>query len=412
MANRWYNRPHNLQRLLLAEIGVAGFGALEVTRRLFNGDSQWYTGFRGSSSDERPNTALDDWFESLFTSYSGLGDSFTTPEQAKVGQKRQRDGKAKKKLEISPADKSSNKRKEPPTSIEPPPKRPNLAIMSRQPQNATGFGASRSDQLKPFGATANQVPDYFTFRGKSVIYKQIDLNSRNTAGAPTNTVTTAQGIRLRLNSPADINLSTTGTDVNNVPLKGFTTWKAFYTHYRVIETKVSIYFNRRRWSIFTNTSAATSAANNIDHFYDDTPLVAGFVCDPSARLNDTLTGKDWRSILVGKHVASKYLTGGQQTGFNYTYTPESWDMSLQTAQKDQFWTPVDLNPPSQDLLYIFVAPCNANCTGTVDISIEVEMTVQMRELNTTELGKLYTTDALITTADNTNTTENMEGDAT
>lgn len=406
---RWLNRPQNLQRVFIGQLGFVGLGALEGSRRLLNGDYQWYTGFRGDKSNERPNTVVDDWFDNLFTKFGTSGDSFVTPEQAKPGQKRLRDGGARKRLDISPAD---NKRKRDPpvdpSSVKRPRVAPEVSLAmpdaSTETNNHTGTG--KENGLKPYGATSNYLPDYFTFRGTSTIWKKFDGTARGDSGAPANAVNSSQSIRIRLNSPADINLTTTGSNDSNAPLKGFSHWKTTYSHYRVIKTEVKIYFNRRRWELAK--PSGTTAAETVAHYYDDTPYMVGFVCDPSGRLGTNLDSKSFHAILKGKHVAHKYLIGGQQTGFSYTYVPESWDMSLPVQQRDQFWTPVSTNPTSSDIMIIYVAPVDLNATAAIDCIVEVEMTVQMRELNDSILAGLYTVDSLIATADVTTTTEDME----
>lgn len=386
-------RPQNLQRLLIAEIAVAGLGALETARWTLGGDHQWYTGY---ADRERPDTAYDQFWDNLFTKYTGLEDNFVTPEQAKPGEKRLRDGKAKKSL-FSPEDESKKRIRGPEPNIpSPDPKRPRQSV--NMPQlGVADVGPGNEDNLKPYGSTALIRPDYFTFRGRTMVTDELQLNSRNNDGSPQNTISTSRILRIRLNSPADINLNVTGAAEGNRPIKGFKDWSTYYTHYRVIKTEVKCYFNRRRWAI---ALTGATAVNNVINFYDDTPAVCGFVCDPSGRLGTTLAGKDYRALLQGKHVAHKYIIGGQQAGFTYTYTPEQWDASLNNQQTTAFWTEVTKNPINNDVLCFFVAPCAGNCTGNVDCIVEVEQTIQMREFNDTTLGGIYTQDTVISTADN------------
>lgn len=51
---RWINRPQNLQRVFIGQLGVVGLGALEGSRRLLNGDLQWYLG--ASGDNPRPDS--------------------------------------------------------------------------------------------------------------------------------------------------------------------------------------------------------------------------------------------------------------------------------------------------------------------------------------------------------------------
>lgn len=244
MARRWYNRPHNLQRIYLAQLGVTGFGALEGTRRILNGDYQFYSGYAGSKP--RLNSHWDSFWSTVFGE-----DDFVTPEKlpAKVGQKRDRDSKARKGLQISPDDKSLHmrRRSDGPTGSN---KRfrgsaSGLAMALR---NTTGENkpGREEDPVIPFGPPANVLAPYHTFKGRNVVYTEFDMGSiLETTGAVSASSKYTKAMRIRLNSPNDVNPIVSGTDQFNKSMNGWDLWKSYYQYWKLISTNVKITFIRR-----------------------------------------------------------------------------------------------------------------------------------------------------------------------
>lgn len=390
---RWINRPQNLQRVFIGQLGFVGLGALEGSRRLLNGDLQWYLG--ASGDNPRPDSPWDKFWSSAFGETSG--DNFITPEKDP-------NQRPSKKSKISPPEKSMKRKREVFAPEIEAPKRlrgaPSATAMGSVAEGRSSVGYE--DPIKPHPKPANVIPDTFTFKGRNVVQTSHIYGSRvYTTGAVTGAVSvdTCKLVSLRLNSPVDVNLTTTSADNSNVTLNGWDTWKQYYTHYSLIETKVSIHFFRRRNNVF-QTTAVDSNSSALADFYDDIPLCVGFLCDPSNRLGATvLAGLNFKKIVIGPHVAHQYIMGGERATFSYTYTPGSWDSAIENVQQDGIWTPTSQNPTTLDYMHVFSTPVGANATGELDIIIEVEQVVQMRQYTLTTLAGLYNHDTRIAGAD-------------
>ena len=391
---RWINRPQNLQRVFIGQLGVVGLGALEGSRRLLNGDLQWY--FGASGDNPRPDSAWDKFWSTAFGETSG--DNFITPEKDP-------NQRPSKKSKISPPEKSMKRKREVFAPEIEAPKR-----LRGAPSTATAMGSvaegrinrGYEDPIKPHPKPANVIPDTFTFKGRNVVQtSHLYADRVASTGAIQNAVSvdTCKVVSLRLNSPADVNLTTTGADNSNVPINGWDTWKSYYTHYSLIETRVKVHFFRRRNNIFQST-AVSSDSNARGDFYDDIPICVGFVCDPSNRLGATvLAGLNFKKIIIGPHVAHQYLMGGERCSFSYVYTPGSWDSAIENVQQDGIWTPTSQNPTTNDYFHIFSNAVGANAAGELDIVVELEQTVQMRQYTLTTLTALYNHDTRIAGAD-------------
>lgn len=390
---RWINRPQNLQRIFIGQLGFVGLGALEGSRRLLNGDLQWYLG--ASGENPRPDSPWDKFWSAAFGETSG--DNFVTPEKDP-------NLRPSKKSKISPPEKSMKRKREVFAPVIEAPKRlrgaPSTAGMGSVAEGRSSVGYE--DPIKPHPKPANVIPDTFTFKGRNVIQTSHVYGSRvYTSGAVTGAVSvdTSKVVSLRLNSPVDTNLTTTTADNSNVALNGWDTWKQYYTHYSLIETKVKIHFFRRRKNVY-QTSNVDHNDSALGDFYDDIPLCVGFLCDPSNRLGATvLSGLNFRKVIIGPHVAHQYLMGGERCTLSYTYTPGSWDSAIENVQQDGIWTPTSQNPTTLDYMHVFSNPIGANATGELDIIIEVEQTVQMRQYTLTTLAGLYNLDTRIAGAD-------------
>lgn len=143
----------------------------------------------------------------------------------------------------------------------------------------------------------------------------------------------------------------------------------------------------------TGTTAITQAVG--PDYFNGFPWMVGFVCDPSNRLGSHFTGKTFRDILVGKHQHMEWLQHGMLR-MSYNYTPESWDRSIETAQEDGLWTPIASNPSCVDCLKIICVPYDTNNVGFIDVIVELEMTVQMRQMNNATLqGEYANTDTAV-----------------
>jgi hypothetical protein len=395
MANRWYNRPDNLRRIWFGQLGAVTVGTLEASRRLLGGDYQWYT---GPGIKDRPDSAWDKfWSETVFGETE-----FVTPDKlpqdSVLGKRLRGESKAKRNI-ISP-DQSNKKRSSDTILSDRPSKRPHLLDTVRIMSDRThkGPGTNEDPVIPPPKKISNVAPDYFTFKGRVVIYKQYSLSTVDrSTGVNSNTAKLYQEVRIRLNSPADINLDLTSGDESNKELNGFDKWKTFYSHYRVLRTNVRVTFMRRE-----GITADKDTAGSTDLGGWSIPVIVGFVCDPSARLSIADT-KDYRPLLAGKHIAHDYLGKGGRTSFTYSYTPESWDQSIERVAEDGIWTPTSKNPSSNDLLHIFCMPASTYCAGDVQAFIEVEQEVQMKQYTDTFLNDIYGSAAPAGTADNMNT---------
>ena len=81
---------------------------------------------------------------------------------------------------------------------------------------------------------------------------------------------------------------------------------------------------------------------------------------------------------------------------SYNYTPDSWDRSIETAQEDGLWTAISANPSCVDCLKIICAPLSDQNVGFIDVIVELEMTVQMRQMNNSTLqGEYANTDTAV-----------------
>lgn len=81
---------------------------------------------------------------------------------------------------------------------------------------------------------------------------------------------------------------------------------------------------------------------------------------------------------------------------SYNYTPDSWDRSIETAQEDGLWTAIASNPSCVDCLKVICAPLSTNNVGEIDVIVELEMTVQMRQMNNSTLqGEYANTDTAV-----------------
>lgn len=392
MAHRWYNRPDNLRRIWFAQLGAVTVGTLEASRRLLGGDYQWYT---GPGIKDRPDSAWDRfWSETVFGETE-----FVTPDKlpqdSVLGKRARGENKAKRNI-ISP-DQANKKRSSDTVLSDRPSKRPNLLDTARKMSMPThkGPGGNEDPVIPPPKRVSNVAPDYFTFKGRVVIYKQYSLCSvERSTGVNSNNAKLYQEVRIRLNSPADINLDLTTADESNKELNGFDKWKTFYSHYRVLRTNVRVTFMRREGLTADKDNAGTSEICGWS-----IPVIVGFVCDPSARLSIADT-KDYRPLLAGKHIAHDYLGKGGRTSFTYTYTPEAWDQSIERVAEDGIWTPTSKNPSSNDLLHIFCMPSSTYCAGDIQCFIEVEQEVQMKQYTDTFLNDIYGSAAPAGTADN------------
>lgn len=396
MPQRWYNRPQNLQRIFIGQLGFVGLGALEGSRRLLNGDLQWYLG--ASGDNPRPDSRWDKFWSSTFGETSG--DSFVTPEKdAKPGQKRLRDGKGK---QISPPEKSMKRKREIDFNPAPAPTRPNKIIaLSMSRENATG-GPGSEDPIQPFTNPPNVINDVYTFKGRNVFQAVFQLGDRSAADGSVSTppsLGTSQVLSIRVNAPGDPNLtvSANNSSDNNRPINGWDIWKTHFTHYSVISTKINVQFFRKRKNPVQLTAVSGSTYGD---FYDDAPMVVGFICDPSNRFGAAeVVQRGFKSLLLGPHVAHQYLMGGERCNFSYTYTPNMWDSAIENAQEDGIWTVTSLNPTTLDYMHFFASPTNAFCTGEIDVIVEMETTVQMKQLTIDTLKNLYMPEAWISTAD-------------
>lgn len=272
---------------------------------------------------------------------------------------------------------------------------PSIAAPTPAPSTAAqastmGNPMGQEDAVKPVGSVSNYAPDYFTFKGKSV-------HSFSHSGATVNTTTGAVGTDAalgyrdyRLNSASDPNLTTTGTGTYNTMVNGFEIWKTYYDYYRVLGTKVKLTFMKREYILdavqLDGTSAITSALGA--SYYNGFPWMVGFVADPSNRLGSYFTGKLFSDIVVGKHQHMEWLQHGRLT-MDYEYTPEAWDRSIETAQEDGLWTAVSANPSCIDCLKVIVAPFSDRNAGFIDVIVEIEQTVQMRQMNDATLQGEY-----------------------
>ena len=391
---RWINRPQNLQRVFIGQLGVVGLGALEGSRRLLNGDLQWY--FGASGDNPRPDSPWDKFWSTAFGETSG--DNFITPEKDP-------NQRPSKKSKISPPEKSMKRKREVFAPEIEAPKR-----LRGAPSTATAMGSvaegrinkGYEDPIKPHPKPANVIPDTFTFKGRNVVQtSHIYADRAAETGAIQNAVSVdiCKVVSLRLNSPADVNLTTTGVNNSNVPINGWDTWKSYYTHYSLIETRVKVHFFRRRNNIFQSTAVSNDSYARAD-FYDDIPICVGFVCDPSNRLGATVLGNlNFKKIIIGPHVAHQYLMGGERCTFSYVYTPGSWDSAIENVQQDGIWTPTSQNPTTNDYFHIFSNAIGANAAGELDIVVELEQTVQMRQYTLTTLTALYNHDTRVAGAD-------------
>lgn len=260
-----------------------------------------------------------------------------------------------------------------------------------------GNPMGQEDPVKPVGAVANYAPDYFTFKGKSV---HCFMASGATVNSTTGAVTADCALTykdFRLNSASDPNLTLTGSDSNNSMINGFEIWKTYYDYYRVLGCQVNLTFMKREIKynqvISGGTTAITQAVG--PDYYNGFPWMVGFVCDPSNRLGSHFSGKTYRDILVGKHQHMEWLQHGMLR-MSYNYTPESWDRSIETAQEDGLWTAIASNPSCVDCLKIICAPLGNQNVGNIDVIVELEMTVQMRQMNNSTLqGEYANTDTAV-----------------
>lgn len=397
---RWINRPQNLQRVFIGQLGFVGLGALEGSRRLLNGDAQWYLG--ASGDNPRPDSAWDKFWSSAFGETSG--DSFITPDKDPKN-------RPHKKAKISPPEKSMKRKRDifqADPSVEAPKRLRGSAASSEMTSVASGrTGVGYEDPLKPARNPANVIPDTFTFKGRNVVQtSHVYANRVGATGVVENAVSVnlAKVVTLRLNSPVDINITTTGNDEANVPINGWDIWKTYYTHYSLISTKVNIHMFRRRNNVIQVTALPVSAPDAKDacrqDFYDDIPICVGFVCDPSNRLGSAqLSSLNFKKILLGPHVAHQYLMGGERCSFSYTYRPGDWDSAIENVQQDGIWTPTSQNPTTLDYFHVFTNATGANAAGEIDIIVEIEQEVQMRQYTLTTLQGLYSQDTRIAGAD-------------
>ena len=135
-----------------------------------------------------------------------------------------------------------------------------------------GPGGNEDPVIPPPKRVSNVAPDYFTFKGRVVIYKQYALSSvERSTGVNSNNATKYQEVRIRLNSPADINLDLLTADESNKELNGFDKWKTFYSHYRVLRTNVRVTFIRREGFTADKDNAGTSEIGGWS-----IPVIVGF----------------------------------------------------------------------------------------------------------------------------------------
>lgn len=369
------NRLHNpavLPYLLGGQIFVAGGFALEYTRRALGLDAAGYyvTGGGLDTPVKEGNKR-------------GGDPNWTAPGSSKRQKTRDTpDGldEVRRNYRDTPSD-------TPPEKMDSSGGQQHTSPAAAALRAGTGNG---EDPVQPFGVVADYAPDYFTVRGKA-------CGAAEFSGAPVNlttgetTGTAANGEwQIRLNSPADWNVTATGSVPANTEMNGFDLWKGLYSHYRLLQTKVKLTFFKKHVVYgMVAVGGTTSVTNKFMEYANSAPVSVGYVADPSNRLGTQLLGKNFAEIRNGKHVHFEAMMHGM-TSMTYVYTPGKWDQSIETTQEDGIWTATNTNPSTQDILHILVIPHTQGAIYQMEVMVELEMLVQFKQFTDATLTAIYT----------------------
>lgn len=376
MARRW-DHPNNLPYIFGAQIAATGLLALEGTRRALGGDYQFYTGFSGGKS--RPDsTRIDKYFRGP-TSRAGSNPTNRMP-------KRQRMEDVDSLISSgvnAPAGGISSMETDDPTAAQP-------ATQALRASGSGGTGGSREeDGLKPIHTIPNILPDYFTFRGRSIVRHRWTGPAYNTTtGVPDDLGDLSGNVyELWMNVPYDVNKNTTGTSNINTTISGYGLWKTYYKYYNVVGTRVKVTFKRNNRQFTEKKSSDDVRLNR------NAALYVGFIADPGNLI--TVGTKDYTNWVGRPHSHFELICDGETQSFVYNYNFDKWDTDIAQVQQDGIWTLIDNAPSTKDVLKICVFPTDKETQGHLDIFIEVEQVVQMRQWNSNTLDNIiYKTTAV------------------
>ena len=376
--NNRLHHPNALPYIFGAQILSAGGVALEYTRRSLGLDAAGY--YLTGGGEETPEKAKGE---------------APTQSGARSGQKRLRSGEAKQesldpvrqRLRFEPTAARPQKMD---TSDEP-------TIEAARARGAdSGMTGNSEDPVMPFGRVAEFAPDYFTVKGRfaggaiftGAVVDPVQGNSGNNA--------VPAEFQVRVNSPADWNLSVTVANQNNNEMIGFSHWKTMYSHYRLLKTDLRITFIRRRVQfdnvVVGTTNPATILQNKFLSNNNEIPILVGYVADPSNRLGNQLitpTTRNWIEGSQAKHSHFEWLQHGRLS-MAYHYTPGAWDQSIETTQQDGIWTAVNANPSTQDVLHIVAYPLEKEAVYTLDVIVEGTMLVQFKQFTNNVITEMIT----------------------
>lgn len=394
MARRW-DRPENLPYIFGAQVVASGLLALEGTRRALGGDYQFYTGFSGGKP--RPDsTRLDRYFRGS----TSLPNSSPTDRMPKRQRMDDSDSLLSGAEDARAGGYSVPSMRALPAPLQaalpaPSSASSQAALPAPEPSAAAkvaggaGTGGREEDGLKPIHHIPLILPDYYTFRGRSIVRHRWTGPAYNTSTGVPDSLTDLSGnvYELWMNVPYDVNKNTTGTSNINTTISGYGLWKTYYKYYNVVGTRVKVTFKRNNRQ-FTEKKALDDVLIN-----RNAALYVGFIADPGNLIS--IGSKDYTNWVGRPHSHFELICDGETQSFVYNYNFDKWDTDIAQVQQDGIWTLIDNAPSTKDVLKICVFPTDLETQGHMDIFIEVEQVVQMRQWNATTLSDIiYKTTAV------------------